>query len=55
MIFFLTITKKIIHLAAQAGVRYSVENPYTYVQSNEVGFLNILECCNHNITSGICK
>ena len=42
--------KRVIHLAAQAGVRYSVENPYTYVQSNVVGFLNILECCkNHNI------
>lgn len=35
----------ICHLAAQAGVRYSLENPYTYVQSNVVGFLNILEAC----------
>ena len=42
--------KRVIHLGAQAGVRYSVENPHTYVQSNVVGFLNILECCkNHNI------
>lgn len=37
----------VIHLAAQAGVRYSIENPYAYVQSNVVGFLNILEACRH--------
>ena len=37
--------KIIIHLAAQAGVRYSLENPFTYVQSNVVGHLNILEIC----------
>ncbi|WP_318308120.1 NAD-dependent epimerase/dehydratase family protein [Flagellimonas crocea] len=35
-------------LAAQAGVRYSLENPEAYVDSNIVGFLNILECCRHN-------
>lgn len=35
----------VIHLAAQAGVRYSLENPHAYVQSNLVGFVNILECC----------
>lgn len=35
----------ICHLAAQAGVRYSIENPDAYVQSNLVGFLNVLECC----------
>jgi UDP-glucuronate 4-epimerase len=34
-----------IHLAAQAGVRYSLENPWAYTQSNVAGFLNILECC----------
>jgi len=38
----------VIHLAAQAGVRYSLENPETYIDSNIVGFLNILECCRHN-------
>jgi len=38
----------VIHLAAQAGVRYSLENPDAYVQSNLVGFANILECCRHN-------
>ena len=35
----------VVHLAAQAGVRYSLENPEAYGQSNLVGFLNILECC----------
>ena len=34
----------VVNLAAQAGVRYSIENPYAYVQSNVVGFLNLLEC-----------
>ena len=38
----------VINLAAQAGVRYSITNPYTYMQSNLVGFLNILEACRHN-------
>ena len=38
----------VCNLAAQAGVRYSIENPETYVDSNLVGFLNILECCRHN-------
>ena len=39
---------RIIHLAAQAGVRYSITNPDVYVKSNLVGFVNILECCRHN-------
>ena len=39
---------KVIHLAAQAGVRYSIENPHAYVDSNLVGFVNILEGCRHN-------
>ncbi|NDW08340.1 NAD-dependent epimerase [Dysgonomonas sp. 520] len=38
----------VINLAAQAGVRYSIENPHSYVQSNIVGFTNILECCRYN-------
>lgn len=38
----------VVNLAAQAGVRYSIENPHAYVQSNLVGFINILECCRHN-------
>jgi UDP-glucuronate 4-epimerase len=37
----------VIHLAAQAGVRYSLENPYAYIDSNIVGFINILEACRH--------
>jgi len=37
--------QRVINLAAQAGVRYSIENPKAYGQSNLVGFLNILECC----------
>ena len=37
----------VINLAAQAGVRYSIENPEAYIQSNIVGFFNILECCRH--------
>jgi UDP-glucuronate 4-epimerase len=39
---------KIVHLAAQAGVRYSIENPWIYIESNIIGFLNILEACRHN-------
>lgn len=38
----------VINLAAQAGVRYSIENPDAYIQSNIVGFLNILEMCRHH-------
>lgn len=38
---------QVIHLAAQAGVRYSLTHPHTYVESNVVGFLNILEGCRH--------
>ena len=38
----------VVNLAAQAGVRYSIENPRSYVDSNVVGFLNILEGCRHN-------
>jgi UDP-glucuronate 4-epimerase len=38
---------RVIHLAAQAGVRYSIQNPHAYVDSNLVGFINILEGCRH--------
>lgn len=38
---------KVVNLAAQAGVRYSIENPYAYVESNIDGFLNLLEGCRH--------
>jgi len=37
----------VVNLAAQAGVRYAEKNPYAYVDSNLVGFMNILECCRH--------
>ena len=40
--------QRVVHLAAQAGVRYSVENPYAYIESNILGFQNILEGCRHN-------
>jgi UDP-glucuronate 4-epimerase len=40
--------QRIVHLAAQAGVRYSIANPHAYVDSNLVGFANILEGCRHN-------
>ncbi|HTN33143.1 MAG TPA: NAD-dependent epimerase [Marinobacter sp.] len=39
---------RVVHLAAQAGVRYSIENPHAYVEANLVGFINILEGCRHN-------
>ncbi len=38
----------VCNLAAQAGVRYSIEEPHVYIDSNVVGFLNLLECCRHN-------
>ena len=37
----------VVNLAAQAGVRYSITNPDAYIQSNLIGFYNILECCRH--------
>jgi UDP-glucuronate 4-epimerase len=38
----------VVNMAAQAGVRYSIENPYAYLDSNLIGFVNLLECCRHN-------
>jgi UDP-glucuronate 4-epimerase len=40
--------QRVVHLAAQAGVRYSIENPHAYVHSNITGFLQIIEGCRHN-------
>ncbi|MDP4979910.1 MAG: NAD-dependent epimerase [Desulfobacterales bacterium] len=40
----------VVNLAAQAGVRYSLQNPYAYVDANLVGFVNLLECCRHHKT-----
>lgn len=39
---------KVMNLAAQAGVRYSIKNPFAYIESNVYGFMNILECCRYN-------
>ena len=39
--------KEVVHLAAQAGVRYSLENPYSYIQSNCMGHVTIMEMCRH--------
>ena len=39
---------RVIHLAAQAGVRYSLQNPHAYIDSNVVGFMNVLEGCRHS-------
>ena len=44
--------QKVINLAAQGGVRYSLQNPYAYMDSNLVGFLNLLELCRHNDIEG---
>jgi UDP-glucuronate 4-epimerase len=38
----------VVHIAAQAGVRYSLQNPYAYIDSNIIGFMNILENCRHH-------
>ena len=43
----------VINLAAQAGVRYSITNPHVYMDSNLVGFLNIIEECRHNNVDGL--
>jgi len=45
--------QKVVNLAAQAGVRYSLENPQPYIKSNLVGFMNILECCRHYDIEGL--
>jgi UDP-glucuronate 4-epimerase len=45
--------QKVVNLAAQAGVRYSIENPYAYMDANLVGFLNIIELCRHNDVEGL--
>ena len=45
--------EKVVNLAAQAGVRYSLENPHAYIQSNVVGFTNIIEACRYHKVSGL--
>ncbi len=44
----------VCNLAAQAGVRYSIENPDAYIHSNIIGFMNILECCRHYDVQNLC-
>ena len=44
---------KVVNLAAQAGVRYSLKNPHSYIDSNLLGFTNVLECCRHFKTKGL--
>ena len=44
---------KVVNLAAQAGVRYSLQNPHIYIETNIVGFMNILECCKIYNVSGL--
>ena len=44
---------RVVNLAAQAGVRYSLENPHSYIESNVAGFMNVLECCRHFDTKGL--
>ena len=45
--------QKVVNLAAQAGVRYSIKNPHSYISSNIVGFMNILECVRYNNVEGL--
>ncbi len=45
--------EKVVNLAAQAGVRYSIENPYKYIQSNVVGFTNIIQACKNYSVEGL--
>ena len=44
--------QKVVNLAAQAGVRYSLKNPYAYIQSNIIGFTNIIELCRYSQSQG---
>ena len=45
--------EKVVHLAAQAGVRYSIQNPYIYLESNILGFLNIMELSREHNVEGV--
>ncbi len=52
-VFKLFKPNKVVNLAAQAGVRYSIQNPYAYLDSNLSGFVNILEICRHEKIDGL--
>ena len=45
--------RQLVNLAAQAGIRYSLKNPSAYMESNLVGFLNVIELCKHNEVNGL--
>ncbi len=45
--------QRVVNLAAQAGVIYSISNPHAYVESNLVGFVNVIECCRNNNVDGL--
>lgn len=47
-LFAIHTPQRVVNLAAQAGVRYSLHNPHAYAESNLLGFLNLLECCRHH-------
>ena len=53
-LFKKTSPQRVIHLAAQAGVRYSIKHPQVYIQSNIVGTFHILEGCRHNQVEHLC-
>ncbi len=44
----------VVNLAAQAGVRYSIDHPHTYIESNVTGFLNVLEGCRYHNVKHLC-
>ena len=52
-VFITSSIDKVVNLAAQAGVRYSLVNPNSYIKSNVIGFMNILECCRHYDIKGL--
>ena len=52
-VFITSSIDKVVNLAAQAGVRYSLVNPNSYIKSNVLGFMNILECCRHYDIKGL--
>ena len=52
-VFITSSIDKVVNLAAQAGVRYSLVNPNSYIKSNVQGFMNILECCRHYDIKGL--
>tara|TARA_Y100001958_G_scaffold145286_1_gene123895 strand:- start:553 stop:1524 length:972 start_codon:yes stop_codon:yes gene_type:complete len=52
-VFITSSINKVVNLAAQAGVRYSLVNPNSYIKSNVLGFMNILECCRHYDIKGL--